>query len=480
MITQSEHSKDSVLLQSVRDIDLKTYEAICWDGRSVLIDSAPLEFMASIRSSFLQDLDKNVVPVYGVNVGAGDGSSKRLATAEQEDYKNGLNSATSFGRTLPERVVRGIIVSRLASFLGGHSAVTPELAQHVAAMLDEPLPQVPAEGSGGSGEILPLGHLFARVPSSIELGLKESMSLVNGSPCAGALASDLSVRGKGILELVQEVFVLALDALDTPMEHFDMRLAEVWDNPNERKILERLSSILMSGKRQRRTHQARVSARIFPRVFAVMEHEFESLRVTAERALRGAGDNPAFLHSENESSTIASNGSFHNQEAIVGIDRFNRAMADITQLGQHFIHALYQDKDAMPEQDNLALGTAFMVAADWSEEARLQANPSLISFAAIGQNDVTNPIFRAWRASVRIEEALISQMALLSVMASQSLYTTGKSPLPDLEQLVNLIREDVPVIDNRRDVGNEIHALAKRFTQHIYSNQRQSAFSLTN
>ena len=42
----------------------------------------------------------------------------------------------------------------LANFVDGHAAVRPEVALAIAQMLDgQPLPEVPAEGNGGSGEV---------------------------------------------------------------------------------------------------------------------------------------------------------------------------------------------------------------------------------------------------------------------------------------------------------------------------------------
>ena len=146
--------------------------------------------------------------LYGINVHAGDGSDRLMTEAEQRDYARGLHSATSFGEPLPRRVVRGIVLARLANFIEGHAGVTPELVRLVAERLDgRDLPPVPRLGNGGSGEILALGWLFADVPAKLELGVKETMSLINGAPCAPALLADAHSlrradagdRGAGVL-----------------------------------------------------------------------------------------------------------------------------------------------------------------------------------------------------------------------------------------------------------------------------------------
>ena len=80
------------------------------------------EFMALVAADPTRKL-------YGVNVHAGDGSDRLMTEAEQRDYARGLHSATSFGEPLPRRVVRGIVLARLANLIEGHAGVTPALVR---------------------------------------------------------------------------------------------------------------------------------------------------------------------------------------------------------------------------------------------------------------------------------------------------------------------------------------------------------------
>ena len=208
------HFSESILMtitiDSSKDFDLETYRRVAWGGEDLEFTQHCMHQIQAWREEFLETMAAHQgEPIYGVNVGAGDGSFNRLDSNTETSYLNGLNSATSFGRPLPERVVRGMLFTRLASFVDGSSAVSPALTQHVAAMLNQPLPSVPAEGTGGSGEILPLGHLFHAVPSQVNLGPKESMSLINGAPCAGALAADTAVRARALISLLEQSLALA-------------------------------------------------------------------------------------------------------------------------------------------------------------------------------------------------------------------------------------------------------------------------------
>jgi histidine ammonia-lyase len=140
----------TVELRSRHDITLEAFRRIAWNGEKIIVPEDILRSINANREHFLVFLERNPeVHIYGVNIGAGDAAGTRLTVEQQAEYLSGLTSATSFGVPLPERATRGIVLARMASFLGGHAAVTSRLVQQVADMLGGPLPAVPAEGNGG-------------------------------------------------------------------------------------------------------------------------------------------------------------------------------------------------------------------------------------------------------------------------------------------------------------------------------------------
>jgi histidine ammonia-lyase len=79
--------------------------------------------------------------IYGVTSAPGDAAAAALSDETRAGRPTQLWTAMSFGERLPDRVVRAILVARLANFVDGHAAVRGRLAQAVAAMLDErPVP----------------------------------------------------------------------------------------------------------------------------------------------------------------------------------------------------------------------------------------------------------------------------------------------------------------------------------------------------
>ena len=161
--------------------------------------------MAEARAQFLGliESDPNIT-IYGVTSGYGQHARLRYTPAERVVHarKPPHGAYVAFGPPLPERVARGIVFARLTNFVEGHAAVGPALAAAVGELLGGgPLPKVSMAGQGGAGEITGLAPLFCAVAERFELGEKEMLSLVNGSPCATALVADAALAARRRLEL---------------------------------------------------------------------------------------------------------------------------------------------------------------------------------------------------------------------------------------------------------------------------------------
>src|SRR4029079_8038646 len=183
----------TVMLTKRADIDLDSVLAVAWKKEKVEIGPAALDRIERCRASFLKLIDSDPAPViYGVTTAMGELASTRLAREERDRHARikAFAAATSFGDPYPDRVVRGIVLARLANFLEGNAATTPRIALARAGMLDgRPMPIVPSSGQGGAGEILALYPLFAELTTRFDLEVKERGSLIHGSHTgAGSLA----------------------------------------------------------------------------------------------------------------------------------------------------------------------------------------------------------------------------------------------------------------------------------------------------
>src|SRR5579872_6107807 len=208
----------TVLLATRADITLDAFRRVAWQGEGVMIADDAQELMNRCAAAFEALVRERVQDdpgalIYGVTTAPGDGAAIALDAERLARRPRRLWTAASYGEPLPERVVRGIVLARLANMLGGHAAVRARVALAVASMLDPGvrLPRVPAQGNGGAGEILALGQLFFDLSGELELSAKERMTLVNGSPCAAALVADDALALERRVALAEQVFALSSD-----------------------------------------------------------------------------------------------------------------------------------------------------------------------------------------------------------------------------------------------------------------------------
>ena len=153
----------TVMLQTRADITLDVFHRVAWQGEDIRLHPAALARMGECRAAFLRLIDDPEVVVYGVTSGYGQMAHLRFSPEERRIHAATPAHAAmaSFGEPLPERVTRGMVLARLANFIGGHAAISPDLAAAVAGLLaGPPLPPVPALGNGCPGEILALSHLL--------------------------------------------------------------------------------------------------------------------------------------------------------------------------------------------------------------------------------------------------------------------------------------------------------------------------------
>jgi histidine ammonia-lyase len=457
------------------DIDLDAFRRVAWEGEGVTITPAALARIGDRRAQF----EAFVVAhperrLYGINVHAGDGSHRPLDDAARRDYARGMQSAVSFGEPLPRRVVRGIVLSRLTNFIEGHSGVTPGLAEAVAEMLDgRPLPDVPRDGNGGSGEIPALGALFGSVGAERELQLKESMSLINGSPCASALTADASLCAADLIGWAQRLFGLAAAALGVSPEIFDARLDELWGDPFQAQALSALRAQLGGaaggGAAQSASGhvQPPVSFRIIPRVVGNALRELDAAQAAARTSLSAVSDNPTLLFDGDELVEIVSTGGFHNGTAAPVIDSLSATVADLAALALHQLHRLQDSREALPRFDATNLGILQMAANGYAEEARAACVPSLLGLGGRGQNDVPSPSFIAFNRYVRVHGFAAGTLACLACIAAQSLTQTGRSLSSSLAPTLESISALSPPLNQRRSLGPELAALSGLLTAGI-------------
>ncbi len=472
----------SVVVQERGALDLYALWRVAVGGESLRIGRRAHTRMAAAHRAFQDFLrDNSGRYIYGLTTGYGPSAKRRQTPDESVARRRGGIPflGLSFGDgTLPETVTRAMLFAVVVRHLDGHSALHPERVAKVAAMLDGPLPPVPAHGLSAPGEILPMFDLLGA--REAEPGEGYQLHLANGGAFAAALGALRAISAARRVDLTTRVLALSIEAMQAPLEHFHPDLGPLWGDPHESLILYRLFGLLRPRtERTRRPFQAPVSYRIVPRVLGQARRAEAALEEVALGALRSSGANPTFLPAQGrQSARSASTGFFHDSQVPQALDQVAASWVDLSALAHR--HAVKLHRGAvsrlpdrlLPDSGDLWSGasTTYLefVPNDFLEEMRRLAQPTLLSAAEPGaslQDDISATAFPAWRAETRVAVLHDRVLAVLAAVASQALYVRGEPTPPGLRRVLDEVRSIFPPVTERRRLGDGCAQLAAAFTR---------------
>lgn len=471
-------------LDSRADLTLDLYRRVAWEGAGLRFTSGAMARMAESRAAFMRLIEDPSLVIYGVTSGYGQHAKlrfegeARLKHARIPPYP----CTAPFGRAAPERVARGIVLSRLANFIDGHAAVTPDLAVEVANMLNGgKLPAVSLEGQGGAGEILWAGPLIIAIAERFPLAEKDALSLINGSPAAGALLADAAIAMRRRLDLAERIMALSAEAIKAPLEAYDAAFEDLWGDEYETASLRRLRELLAGGGTERRPYQAPVSYRILPRVLGQFRRTVVQAEEIAAGSLRSVTDNPVFLapDADHPKGRVFSNGGYHNARAYPALDNMAAAAADLCSIAErHTTKLLDGHYSLLPDQlqeDNGYqgyLGVLGFVQVGYAEQARKAAQRTFLPGSeggGFGQNDVAPLTGIAWMGQEEVGRCLEAALAMLGAVASQAFHVTKREAPPALARLLAEIRDSFPPLVAPRNYAPGLNALAEKFRSEVYA-----------
>jgi len=473
----------TIILDSRRDFTLDAAKQVAWGNATVTLGQRAQQAMSAARARFLRLLDDTDAVIYGVTSGYGHHAKLRFTPAERAAHakRPPFGPAVSWGDPLPERATRAIVFARLSNFVEGHAAITPAVANAVAAMLSgSPLPPVPTRGQGGAGEIVALSHLFLPLAQSRELAEKDSLCLVNGSPAATGLVTDAALAGSARLDMATEAFAYAAEAFNTPLDHFSAHFEDFWNNPHDSWALRRLRDLIAGGHGgDRRPYQAPVSFRILPRMLGQAHLAAALTADVAAQALPAVTDNPVLLPPTpaDPDGIVISTGGYHNAQAPLALDALTAAYANLAIIAERMsaklldpaISLLPDDLGQEPGQP--FLGCLPMAATGYEEEARSLATATLLpgsESGGFGQNDVASPVFLAWSKQERAGLLAEQSLAVLATIAARAYRSTARPVPAPLLAIDDLVHAHLPDGDETLMLGPATATLAAAFRDRIH------------
>jgi histidine ammonia-lyase len=474
----------TITIETREDFTLDAYARVAWGQESARFGDTAMNRMAEARAAFMTLIDQDPdVVIYGVTSGYGQRANLRFTPEQRRAHaaRPPRAAASAFGDPLPNRVTRGIVFARLANFVGGHSAITPDLAKAVVALLgQEEVPAVPREGHGGAGEILALSQLFLPVAEATDLREKDALCLTNGSPCAAAVLADAALSSRRRLAIATEIFALSAEAFLAPLDHYDSALDALWGDVEETLALESLRGLLAGGASKRRPYQAPVSFRIVPRLLGRALRAVAGAEEMAVRSLRSVTDNPVFLMPDaaHPLGRALSTGGYHNAAAAPALDELAACYADLALLAERQAAKILEGRvSGLPDQlatgldDGRYFGTVPMAAVGFGDAARHAAQRTFLPGPESGgyaQNDVASNAIPAWNKHEAAGSAFDACLAVLAAISSQALFATDRDAPPALEETLIDIRGVLPPVEEVRAMGPGLQILREMFAGRVF------------
>jgi histidine ammonia-lyase len=361
--------------------------------------------------------------VYGVNTGFGLLANTSIARDDLETLQKNLvlSHACGVGAPLEDRVVRLLMVLKIASLSKGASGIRRETLQALIAMVNaDVLPCIPSKGSvGASGDLAPLAHMscvligvgearhkgetldaeaaLARIGlRALTLGPKEGLALLNGTQCSAALGLAGLFAAEATFAAGIAAGALSTDALKGSDAPFDARIHALRGQPGQIAVAERLRA-LVAGSAIRDSHRhdcAKVqdpySLRCQPQVMGAVLDVLRSAAATLEREANAVTDNPLVFI---EDGDVVSGGNFHAEPVAFAADMIAMALCEIGNISERRTSILVDPKmSELPAflVKESGLNSGFMLAqvtaAALVAENRMVAHPCSVDTVPTSAN----------------------------------------------------------------------------------------------
>ena len=456
-------------------------------------------------------------PAYGINTGFGKLANTHIPTDQLEALQRNLvlSHSAGVGEPLTDRVVKLILILKIASLARGRSGVRPLIIESLLRLLNADVyPIIPAKGSvGASGDLAPLAHmsalllglgearvggkrlaaneaLIAAGLSPITLAPKEGLALLNGTQVSTALAIHGLFQIENVFAAAVVAGAMSVDAAmgsDTP---FDARIHELRGQPGQ-ILTASIYRSLLDGSGIRESHllgddkvQDPYSLRCQPQVMGACLDVMRNAARTLEIEANGVTDNPLVFPDE---GIVLSGGNFHAEPVAIAADTLAIAIAEIGALSERRMALLVDPGlSGLPpflvKESGLNSGymMAQVTAAALASENKSLAHPASVDSLPTSANQedhVSMATFAARRLSEMAENSTgVVAIELLAATQGIDLRLPMKTS-PSLQRAHAEVRNKVPFYDHDRLLAPDIEAASELIRHGVFNDMVPRLFT---
>lgn len=304
---------------------------------------------------------------YGVNTGLGALCNVSLQGEQLSALSRNtlLSHACGVGPALPDEQTRAIICAAIVNYSHGKSGLQRSVVEALLALLEHGItPQVPSQGSVGYlthmahigvsllgvGKVSYRGRLVEAAEAladaglaPVQLGAKDGLCLVNGTPCMTGLASLALDDASRLLQWADVIGAMSFEALRGQIAAFDAEIIALKPHPGMQLVGENLRALLdgsevIASSKGIRTQDA-LSIRSIPQVHGAARDQLAHVVRQVEAELNGANDNPLLLGTP-DNFRVVSQANPHGQSVALAADLLAIAMAEIGSIAERRLDRL--------------------------------------------------------------------------------------------------------------------------------------------
>ena len=491
-------------------LTLREMEQILYNGETIRI-SEKLRSQVVASYEFLKEFSKDKV-IYGINTGFGPMAQWRIEDEHLKELQYNIirSHSTGAGERLPDICVRAAMLSRLKTFLEGHSGVHVTLIDLLIEFVNRGIcPVVPRHGSvGASGDLVQLAHIALTLIGEGEVSYRgeirpagEVMAENGLEPLQMHIREGLAVTngtavmtGIGTINYLQTERLLGWEILCSVMMNeiassYDDFMSEVLNglkfHPGQIRVAELMRSLSEGSKllRNRKLElfhksgeqvfkqkvQPYYSLRCVPQILGPVYDTLKNAGQVIEDEVNSVDDNPIV---DMASTNVIHGGNFHGDYISFEMDKLKIAVTKMTMLAERQMNYLFHDRinGILPPFVNLGvlglnygLQASQFTATSTTAESQTLSNPMYVH--SIPNNNDNQDIVSMGTNSALICRTVVencSQVLAIHLMAlvqAVDCLDVADKLAPATRKLYDKVRGIVPVFKDDTPKYNEIKAL---------------------
>ena len=304
---------------------------------------------------------------YGISTGLGALCNVVLAGEQLSQLSRNtlLSHACGVGPALADEQTRAILCAAIINYSHGKSGIHRQVVEALLTLLNRGItPQVPSQGSVGylthmahiGIALLGVGQVSyrGRVVSAeqalaeeglqpVQLGAKDGLCLVNGTPCMTGLSCLALADASRLLQWADVIGAMSFEAQRGQIDAFDAQIIALKAHPGMQVVGSNLRALLdgsevIAASRGIRTQDA-LSIRSIPQVHGAARDQLAHAARQVETELNAATDNPLLLGTPQQ-YRVVSQANPHGQSVALAADLLAIAMAEIGAIAERRLDRL--------------------------------------------------------------------------------------------------------------------------------------------